>query len=238
MNHLFMVTSAINTRFGKFSVEERMFQTENTLKSVRTHAPGAKILLVESSGVPIDDDAIKMISANADYIVNLSGDPGLNRLYTSTDNWDIVKNLSELSAFKRALDLFKDSDQFQTIDRFYKLSGRYELNEFFNIQNFEQHPDKIILAGARESYIGDMGVKVTVPYMYPSRLWSWTRGHYDLVQNFYQTAIDDFRTQLEAGTYLDIEHMLYKHLPQDQIQELETVGVQGQVGYHAYFLKE
>ena len=45
MTSLFLVTSAIYTSYGKCPTEERIAQTKETIKSIRTYAPDSNIVL-------------------------------------------------------------------------------------------------------------------------------------------------------------------------------------------------
>ena len=45
MTSLFLVSSAIYTSYGKCSIEERIEQTKETIKSIRTYAPDSNIVL-------------------------------------------------------------------------------------------------------------------------------------------------------------------------------------------------
>lgn len=237
MKHLFLVTSAINTRFGRWSTEERIMQTVRTLKSVRERVPDAAIYLLESSASAIDVDTTNTLLQNCDAVLNFSGDASVQQLYNSTDNWDIIKNMTELMVFNRALTMIEDNSFVKGIDRIHKLSGRYELNDFFNPSLYET-TDKIVFARKEKTYIGEMGVEAMVQFYYISRLWSWAVKDQEFIKDFFAKALDEFKDAIENGNYLDIEHLLFKILPEDKILELPKIGVEGLVGYHAYFRKD
>ena len=57
--HLFIVTSAINTGFGFFSKEERIEQLMDTIVSIQEYAPGSKIAIFESSGIPVEEELLQ-----------------------------------------------------------------------------------------------------------------------------------------------------------------------------------
>ncbi len=237
MKHLFLVTSAINTRFGRWSAEERLMQTIRTLKSVRERIPDAVIYLIESSSVKIDHDISLTLLDHCDRVIDFGGNETVVELYESTDNWDIIKNLTELMVFSRALQMLEEHNMIEGIDRIHKLSGRYELNDFFN-PNFYETTDKIIFATKVESYIGSMGIDPTVPFYYVSRLWSWPIKDHALVNEFYAKAINEFTDANKIGDYLDIEHLLYKLIPKSHVLEVPKIGVEGLVGFHAHYRKD
>jgi len=55
INHCFVVTSAINSKFGVYSADERLSQTVKTLQNIKQKVPGAKIIVMECAGTPILD---------------------------------------------------------------------------------------------------------------------------------------------------------------------------------------
>ncbi len=223
---LFILTSALNTRFSKFDTAERLEQTLNTIKSVRERVPDAKIALMDCSGIPLSEDQIEIFKNNCEWFLNMSTDPTIQHIYNSTENWDIVKNLCELASFNSTLRILDEAGVFQGIDRFYKLSGRYLLNDDFDTDVHDQVPDKIILTIKYSTQFTDM----EIPYQYMSRLWSWPVCHLEDIKNFYTSAINEFTKRLENGRYVDIEHLMYYFLPPEHIHEVRAIGVEGLLG--------
>jgi len=43
----FIITSAIHTSYGKCSTEERIEQTKETIKSIKTYAPGSSMVIID-----------------------------------------------------------------------------------------------------------------------------------------------------------------------------------------------
>jgi len=58
MTSLFLVTSAIYTSYGKCSTEERIEQTKETIKSIRTYAPGSAIVLLDAGEKSVNIDFV------------------------------------------------------------------------------------------------------------------------------------------------------------------------------------
>ena len=95
MKSAFIITSALNTRFGVYTPEQRLEQTLATIKSVRERNPGAKIFAVELAGVtPTDEQRATMEAAQA-------GTKDMQQVHT-----DIVINY-RLNADKVAI-IYKD----------------------------------------------------------------------------------------------------------------------------------
>lgn len=237
MKHLFLVTSAIDTKFGRWSSDERLQQTIRTLKSIRERIPDALIYVLESSATKIDSSITDTLLQHCNTVFDFSGDETINLLYNNTDNWDIIKNMTELLVFNRALVMLEEKSLLDDINRIHKLSGRYELNDFFDPSLYE-NTDKIVFAKSEQSYLNEINLVVPVPFYYISRLWSWSTKDQPLIKHFYSQALTEFKDHLSANTYIDIEHLLYKLLPKDHIIEVPKIGVEGLVGYHAYFRKD
>ena len=91
---VFMITSAINTKFGVYSSEQRLEQTLATIASVRKHVPDARIFLLEMAGLPLSAEQAATLGARVESVLDFTGDPDLVGLYNSTDNWDVVKNVT------------------------------------------------------------------------------------------------------------------------------------------------
>lgn len=224
--HLFIVTSAINTKFGTFSKEERLAQTIDTLKCIYSKIPDAKIAILESSGIPIEQEIVDTLHEYAHWVVNMTNDPILHNIQNNTDNWDIVKNMSELVSFRSGLQMLEDSNVFDGIDRVHKISGRYLLNDDFDVAFYDTVPDKIVLTYKYTTQFADM----EVPYQYMARLWSWPANMGPEIKEFFTKAITEFTKRLDNGKYIDLEHLMYYFLPPEHIKEVPAIGVVGQLG--------
>lgn len=227
MNHLFLISSAIVTKFGAFTKEQRLEQTKRTLLSVYTKCPNSKTVLIESSGVPIDTELKDFLSTVAHCFIDMSGDPNIHKIYNENVNWDYVKNLSEILCFRSAFKYLDEYNLLDGIDRVHKLSGRYYLTNGFNPQDYETYKDKIFVPTKKKTQFNHV---VNIPYQYPSILWSWPTSLHSEVKQFYETATNEVVNRINQGGYADIEHLMYAHLPQEHIHESELLGVEGMLG--------
>ena len=195
-----------------------LFRSENI--------PNSKVAIVESSSSPVEKNIIDKLHKITNCIIDMSSDKTLKYIHDNTENWDVVKNLSELLAFNSALKMLKENNQFENIDRIHKLSGRYVVNEDFDPKVYEEFPDKIIVPQKIKTQFPK---KVGQKYQYMSRLWSWPTSELDTIQNFYQEAIDFYRQRYEENLYIDIEHLMFKLLPKKLVQEVKLIGVHGRL---------
>lgn len=228
IKHAFIVTSAINSKFGVFNPVQRLTQTVGTINSIKRKIPDAKVFVMECCGTPITNDQANILIANSDGFIDYSRDADVQALYDN-DNWDVVKNGTEIMCFSRALRQLKASNLFDGIDRIHKMSGRYNLNDMFDPATYEQsaNVDNIIIGPKCPSQFPP---EVTlVPFQYMARLWSWPSSRLDEVIKVYEDSLVYFAQRIAAGGYVDIEHVLAKFIDPAHVTEIENLGVEGQI---------
>jgi hypothetical protein len=236
VKHLFIVTSAINSKFGVFKPAERLAQTVDTINSIKSKIPDAKIIVMECCGTPITNEQANVLIANSNGFVDYSQDPDVQELYDN-DNWDVVKNGTEIMCFGRILNTLKNSGNFSGIDRIHKMSGRYVLNDQFNPATYDDSTlqDKIIIGPKNNS---QFPVAITQqPWQYMARLWSWPSKRLDEVIKVYEDSLVFFAERLSQGGYVDIEHVLAKFLNPEHVHEIENLGVEGQIAPNGVAIK-
>ena len=123
IKHCFVVTSAVNSKFGVYSSQERLAQTVITLQNIRYRVPDAKIIVMECAGTALTDAQSNTLEQHCDLLLDFSRDPDVLAIYQS-DNWDVVKNSTEIMCFARALRMCQDDGDFAGVDRIHKMSGR------------------------------------------------------------------------------------------------------------------
>jgi hypothetical protein len=238
MKHCFIITSAINTRFGVYTPHDRLLQTVITIRSIKQKVPSAKIVLVEMAGIPLTDQQTKTLTHEVDVLLDFTDEDSVKSMYNSTDNWDIVKNGTEIMIFGAALKLLHGDDEFKGIDRIHKISGRYVINDMFDPLTYDQTDvaDKIVLAAKRPSQFQRHITEQRAQYM--SRLWSWPTAMLEDIIKFYEDALADFTYTVGIGQYIDIEHLLCKLLPANHIHELQNIGIEGMIGPNGQAVKD
>jgi len=228
IKHAFVVTSAINSKFGVFKPEQRLAQTIDTIRSIKGKIPTARIIVMEVCGDRIKPDQENALRQVCDVFIDCSDNEDVQAMYES-DNWDVVKNGTEIMCFSRVLAILQQERVLEGIDRIHKMSGRYVLNDQFDPDMYEQSVmlDKIIIGPKHKS---QFPIEVTtVPLQYMARLWSWPAELTDEIIKVYSNSFLFFAERVAAGGYVDIEHVLYKFLRQDKICEIDNMGVEGQI---------
>jgi len=226
IKHGFVVTSAVNSKFGVYNSAERMQQTITTLQNVRERVPGCKIVVMECAGTPMTDAQSELIEQNCDLLLDFSRDSDVQAIYQS-DNWDVVKNSTEIMCFGRALRMCQNDGDFAGLDRIHKMSGRYILNEEFNLSVYEEHKDRIIIGPKHQSQFPYQMTGIELQYM--ARLWSWPAQQTERIIQVYTDSLNYIGQRVSQGGYADIEHVLYKFLPEDLVTELPVLGVEGSI---------
>jgi hypothetical protein len=70
-----------------------------------------------------------------------------------------------------------------------------------------------------------------------ARLWSWPIAQNDRVIQVYDDSLDYIGQRVAQGGYADIEHVLYKFLPPDLVQEIPLLGVEGTIAPNGAAIK-
>lgn len=226
IRHAFVVTSAINSKFGVYNPQQRLEQTIDTIKSIRNKLPDAKVYVMECCGTPITTEQSQALIDVSDIFIDYSHDEDVQALYDS-DNWDVVKNGTEIMCFGRVLQELKDANAFEGISRIHKMSGRYVLNDDFDPETYEDSTvvDRVVIGPKNKSQF-PLHV-TTVPLQYMARLWSWPKSRLDEVIQVYDDSLAFFAERVAAGGYVDIEHVLYKFLNPEHVHEIRNLGVEG-----------
>ena len=225
-----IITSAINTKFGVYTSDERLAQTLATIDSVRTRIPDCKIFLLEISGVSLTATQAKVLTEQVDHLMDFTTDPDVVGLYNSTDNWDVVKNVTEVMCFGTAVKrLSQDTGALADFQRVFKVSGRYTLDERFDIGFYDayQNQHSMVIGTKQTSQFPFEVTQVEAQYM--CRLWSWPTVLNAEVIAAYDNSLRYMYERLAAGGYADIEHCLYKFLDPAKVINRDVMGVVGNI---------
>lgn len=230
MRDAFIVTSAINTRFGVYDAKQRLDQTIATIKSIVEFNADPYVVLVEMAATPLTPEQKVELESWTDIIVDFTKDPHVAAI-ASSPNWDHVKSLTEMTCFNATLDVLQKRGIPDDIRRIFKVSGRYTLNSKFSLNRYQlDHvKDKIVFAKLRQSQF-DPKVTGGTPYQYMSRCWSFPVSEVDYIKSAFTGMTRAFVETARLGGYLDIEHLLYLYLDPVKIVEADVIGVEGHLG--------
>lgn len=165
MGDLFLITSVINTgnnpwsyssRRSVYSTEERFTQTLQTILSIRKKVPNSKIFLLECSD--LSEEMKEELVFRVDYFLNLYSDEFCRSACLESNK----KGFGEAVQTAKAVEFLVNNNILPK--RFFKISGRYYLNEEFNLENYSSTEftfKKHVLTGT------GMKANSTVIYSFP-----------------------------------------------------------------------
>ena len=232
-----LITSAANAKFSKYTPAERVEQTLKTIESVKQYIPNAVICMTDCSIPGIDEETQKLLSDKVDNFINLSKDPTVNWITNNITHQDTVKNLTELVVVSKFFNIAKNQKWFNDCDRIFKVSGRYWLTEKFDITRYEQEDakgkyvvSKKMLSQFKFDYVGQSLQYMLRVYSFDAALLEDFITRLSIMTNFMQEKVN-------AGGYIDIEHLFCKFLPKDLTLEIARTGVAGYVAPNGAFIE-
>lgn len=222
---LFVLSSAIHTRFGVFDTKTRFEQTLDTCKSIKKYAPNSTIALLESGAKPLETEYKDKLKDYGVVVYNYTNHPDVVGV-TKVDNHDIVKNVVETIVFSNFyMALFDDNKKRPA--RIFKMSSRYVLNDNFDYNYHMQARDKIVIKGP---YTSQFDPKITggATSQYMARLYSFDYSLLPYMMCVYQNSLANMIERINNKGYIDIEHCLFKYIKSnfDNFTD-KNIGVEG-----------
>lgn len=234
--HTVLVTSAVYTNYGIYDAKQRIQQTLDTVKSAQKYIPGCTIILIDNSTVAVqqDDSAeLNELIELVDYYIDNSDDKDIQHFHNNVTNYDIGKNSMEcIGMFKALSYISTDTEMMNAIvdsSRIFKLSGRYQLTDKFDITKFDNEAtaNKYVFRKAQPSWINPADTGVTT--MLQTRLWSFTPSLFVDTIHLFHAIVQNMFATFNAGKYIDVEHSMAKFIPVDKLVEIDSVGLMGNI---------
>ena len=223
MTSHFIITSAIYTSYGKFSTEERIEQTRETLKSIETYAPGSSMVIIDCGEKSVNKNLFDC--EVIDYTTNEEIQYHLQEYLRTNIDLEpdiIIKSMLEIMMFSDYLKNITSS-----YDRIFKISGRYKLNSNFNHQKHLEAKNKVVILPPYTSQnLYNFDVKSSM-FQYMTRCWSFDGS---LLLNIIETYDKIKKDIIYASTtkkQADIEHLLYQHLNKKLVHNIHRMGIEG-----------
>lgn len=200
--------------FGVINFDDRYTQTIRTFDSIKMKDPDAIIVFSDSSVYPLSESEIETITSKTNISLNFSLDENCKHfnqygLKSHGENYMLLKTIEHL----------KQLYDFDKIDgRMFKLGGRCELQDEFDIKDYDDTYDKYIFKKRLNSWMDE---KIQQQYgsthILETRLYSWC---FSLVDDYINVIIKNF-TKFECG--LDTEHSHLLNIDPDKLIELDTL---------------
>ena len=234
--HTVLLTSAVYSNYGIYTPQDRIQQTLDTARSARKYLPDALIILVDNSKVDVQYDTsaeFEELIDTVDYYIDNSDDADIQYFHNNVTNYDIGKNSMEVLGLIKALTYINQTEdllkEVKATSRIFKLSGRYQLTEKFDITAFDN-------ANTKDKYVfkirqpGWCNPTITgVNSLLQTRLYSFTPSMLVATLDVFNNIIQNMFNTFNQNAYIDVEHSMVKFLPADRIVELETVGLMGNI---------
>ena len=231
-----LVTSAVHTNYGIYDAKQRIQQTLDTVKSAKQYIPGCTVILIDNSTTAIAQDESNELNELidlVDYYIDNSDDKDIQHFHNNITNYDIGKNSMECIGMYKALSYMSTNAEIMDIitssSRIFKLSGRYQVTDKFDITKFDNKTtvDKYVFKRGAPSWIAEADTGVTT--LLQTRLWSFTPSLFADTIKLFQSILQNMFDTINLGKYIDVEHSMAKFIPADKLVELDTVGLKGNI---------
>lgn len=236
MKNTVLVTSAVYTNYGIYDTKQRIQQTLDTVNSARKYIPDCTVILIDNSTTAIaQDDSVELneLFDSVDYYIDNSDDKDIQHFHNNIVNYDIGKNSMECIGMYKALAYMSTNLEIMDIitssSRIFKLSGRYQITDKFDIAKFDNETtaDKYVFKRAQPSWIPTADIGVTT--LLQTRLWSFTPSLFTDTIELFQNIINNMFATFNQQKYIDVEHSMAKFIPADKLVEIDTVGLIGNI---------
>jgi len=221
MKHICIITSALSPAVGVIPLDDRFIQTIHSIRTVRDKIPNCTIILNDISVYPCDEWK-KEIGELVDIFIDSSGNSTIMELSRRG-----YKSHGELLLFRSSLDYIKQNIDLSDYGRIFKLSGRHNITEEFNIREYDDSTiGKYVFKNSVQSWISPE------LRIYETRLWSMHKLNLEDYLNKFGRIFESC-----DGRY-DIEHAYYKFLDKNDVVEFDNIWVEGKVALHGRYQKD
>jgi len=215
--YTFIVLSTINTTLGKIDTSTRFAQTLDTLNSIRDKVPNSKIVFIDNSIDSLTSEQTAILKSQVDVFKAID-----HNLFTLAANYNGLKGEGELYLMYEAIKLIKQHNLIS--NRIFKISGRYFLNKYFNIEyylNPDYYNKYIFKINVWDVSWDNFITKKTVIY-FETRLWSFCSSLLNEYERL-MPIIFNYMIKIEDN----LEMSLYSLLDHNKIVEFDVIGVTG-----------
>ena len=231
---LFCIISAIGNDYGIFTYEQRLKQLSATITSVRERVPGADVVLYDASEDPLPDRDSLFLSKSVNGFVQLHDDKYIRFLKRQsldpTPNKFEKKTVGEIQAMLAFLEDLKRSGL--SYNRVFKLSGRYELSDRFDMSFYGDKQGKCVMLD-KEDWYGE--------HVFTLRLWSFDCSMLDsILQVFRAMQAHTYSTVTETGKLEIVEYTFTKFIEALEVPYItvDRIGVRGLMGLGGHYVDQ
>lgn len=246
MKFLFLVGSALKhfqeDKFSAYDEEQRFNQTLETIECIRKKVPESYIVLFECSYASIEEKYKHILRDKCDLFLEFYDEPVLKQIYENLQKRPELitygKSLLETRGLLNALYVIKQHNLFSDSQRIFKMTGRYLLNDDFNIQDYQSKflEGKYIikryeyLPQEAENY-DEKELENVYAYLYGAKgmmitgLWSFDRILFTETVDALEKAFKYMERMIQYTAGTDVEHSLYRFINKNEIVSTTNLGL-------------
>ena len=245
MKFLFLVGSALKhfqeDKFSAYDEQQRFDQTLETIECIRKKVPNSYVVLFECSSKSIDENQKDILKEKTDLFLEFYEEPVLKQIYENLETRPELitygKSLLETRGLLNTLYVIQKHNVFRDSQRVFKLTGRYLLNDDFDIQDYQSKFLEGRYVIKRYEYLSqemenyEKELENVYVYLYGARgmmvtgLWSFDRMLFtDTIEALEKAFVYmEKMIQFTAGT--DVEHSLYRFINKKNIIDIPNLGL-------------
>jgi hypothetical protein len=246
MKFLFLIGSALKhfqeEKFSAYNEQQRFEQTLKTIECVREKVPNSYVVLFECSSKSIDEKQKDTLKEKVDLFLEFYDEPIIKLLYENIENRPeqitYGKSLLETRGLLNTLYVIKKHNLFSDSQRVFKLTGRYLLNEYFDIKDYESKflegryviKKYDYLPQESENY-DEKELENVYAYLYGAQgmmvtgLWSFDRMLFNEIVESLEKAFVYMEKMMQYTAGTDVEHSLYRFLNKKNIVSIPNLGL-------------
>jgi hypothetical protein len=246
MKFLFLIGSALKhfqeSEFSAFTEQQRFEQTLETIECVREKSPTSYIVLFECSYTSISEEHKDILRNKCDLFLDFSDEPVLQAIYENIQKRPELitygKSLLETRGLLNTLYYIRKHNVFSDSQRVFKLTGRYLLNEYFDINDYKSKflEERYVikryeyLPQESENY-DEKELENIYAYLYGAQgmmvtgLWSFDRMLFNEIIESLEKAFIYMEKMLQYTAGTDVEHSLYRFLNKKNVISIPNLGL-------------
>jgi len=246
MKFLFLIGSALKhfqeSEFSAFTEQQRFEQTLETIKCVREKAPTSYIILFECSYTSISEEHKDILRDKCDLFLDFSDEPVLQAIYENIQKRPELitygKSLLETRGLLNTLYYIRKHNVFSDSQRVFKLTGRYLLNEYFDINDYKSKFLEERYVIKKYEYLpqeaenfDEKELENVYAYLYGAQgmmvtgLWSFDRILFNEIIESLEKAFRYMEKMLQYTAGTDVEHSLYRFLNKKNVISIPNLGL-------------
>jgi hypothetical protein len=247
MKFLFLVGSALKhfqeSSFSAYTEQQRFEQTLDTIECIRKKVPNSYVVLFDCSHKSIDAKYKDTLRKKCDLFLEFYDEPVIHQLYKNIEQRPELitygKSLLETRGLLNALYEIRKHNLFSDSQRIFKFTGRYLLNDDFDISDYQSRflEGKYVVkkydynTEESENY-NEEDMANIYAYLYGAKgtmmtgLWSFDRFLFNEAVKSLEKAFAYMEKMIQFTAGTDIEHSLYRFINKNNIVTTQNLGVQ------------